>query len=129
MAARNFLPRSIAYEKQIFNDSKGIRLKSAVHLGKKFLAAIFSAIVYSSIWGSTSTQRPHLRPTASLWLPHNLWITTLIYEFRRPDLTRLDPELYDFCPRCDSIGQPAAILASSNNNLQIWEKKEEIEKS
>ena len=27
-------------------DSIGIRLKNAVHLGKKFLAAIFSAIVY-----------------------------------------------------------------------------------
>ena len=28
-------------------DYIGIRLKNAVHLGKKFLAAIFSAIVYS----------------------------------------------------------------------------------
>ena len=27
-------------------DSIGIRLKNAIHLGKKFLAAIFSAIVY-----------------------------------------------------------------------------------
>ena len=27
-------------------DPIGIRLKNAVHLGKKFLAAIFSAIVY-----------------------------------------------------------------------------------
>ena len=31
----------------ILNDSIGIRLKNAVHLGKKFLAAIFSAILYS----------------------------------------------------------------------------------
>ena len=46
MAARNFLPRCIAFELQIFNDSIGIRLKNAVHLGKKFLAAIFSAILY-----------------------------------------------------------------------------------
>ena len=45
MAARNFLPRCIAFELQIFNDCMGIRLKIAVHLGKKFLAAIFSAIV------------------------------------------------------------------------------------
>ena len=34
------------FQLQIFNDSIGIRLKYAVHLGKKFLAAIFSAIVY-----------------------------------------------------------------------------------
>ena len=46
MAARNFLPRFIAFELQIFNDFLGIRLKYAVHLGKKFLAAIFSAIIY-----------------------------------------------------------------------------------
>ena len=47
MAARNFLPRCTAFELQTFNDSIGIRLKNAVHLGKKFLAVIFSAIVYS----------------------------------------------------------------------------------
>ena len=41
-----FLPRCIAFELQIFTDSIGIRLKNAVHLGKKILAAIFSAIVY-----------------------------------------------------------------------------------
>ena len=29
MAARNFLPRCIAFELQIFNDSIGIRLKDA----------------------------------------------------------------------------------------------------
>ena len=46
MAARSFLPRCIAFELQIFNDSIGIRLKNAVHLGKKFLAAILSAILY-----------------------------------------------------------------------------------
>ena len=46
MAARNFLPRCIAFELQIFTDSIGIQLKSAVHLGKKVLAAIFSAILY-----------------------------------------------------------------------------------
>ena len=33
-------------ELQFSNDSIGIRLKSAVHPGKKFLATIFSAIVY-----------------------------------------------------------------------------------
>ena len=46
MAARNFLRRCIAFELQIFDASKGIRSKNAVHLGKKFLAAIFNAIVY-----------------------------------------------------------------------------------
>ena len=46
MAARNFLPRCIAFESRILNDYIGIRLKNAVHLGKKFLAAIFSVIVY-----------------------------------------------------------------------------------
>ena len=51
MAARNFLPRCIAFELRIFNGSIGIRLKNAMHLGKKFLAAIFSVIVYCSlIW-------------------------------------------------------------------------------
>ena len=34
------------FELRIFNDSIGIRLKNAVHLGKKFLAAIFTVIVY-----------------------------------------------------------------------------------
>ena len=52
MAARKFLPRCTAFELQIFNDSIGIRLKNAVHLGKKFLAAIFSAIVYSENQGA-----------------------------------------------------------------------------
>ena len=46
MAARNFLPKCIAFELQSFNDSIGIRSKNAVHLGKKFLATIFSAILY-----------------------------------------------------------------------------------
>ena len=49
MAARNFLPRCTAFELQIFNETIGIRLKNAVHLGKKFLAAIFSAIVYLDV--------------------------------------------------------------------------------
>ena len=35
-----------AFELRILNDSIGIRLKNAVHLGKKFLAAIFSVMVY-----------------------------------------------------------------------------------
>ena len=47
MAGRNFFPRCVAFELQIYFDSIGIRLKSAMHLGKKFLAAIFSVIVYS----------------------------------------------------------------------------------
>ena len=46
MAVRNFLPRCIAFELRILNDSIGMRLKNAVHLGKKFLAAILSVIVY-----------------------------------------------------------------------------------
>ena len=45
----NFLLRCIAFELQIFTDSIGSQLKSAVHLGKKFLAAIFSALAQSSI--------------------------------------------------------------------------------
>ena len=49
MAARIFLPRCIAFELQIFNDSIVVRLKNAVHLGKKFLAAIFSAIIFSAV--------------------------------------------------------------------------------
>ena len=47
MAERNFLSRFIAFELQVFNDSIGIQLKNAVHLGKKFLAIIFSTIIYS----------------------------------------------------------------------------------
>ena len=46
MAARNLLSICIAFEVQMFNDSIGIRLKSALDLGKKYLVAIFSAIVY-----------------------------------------------------------------------------------
>ena len=49
MAAKNFLPRCIAFEVQIFDDSIGIQLKNALHLGKKFLTAIFSAILYCKI--------------------------------------------------------------------------------
>ena len=40
------LPRCIASELCFFNDLIGIRLKNAVHLGKKFLAAVFGIIVY-----------------------------------------------------------------------------------
>ena len=46
MAARKCLPRIIAFESQIFNNSIEIRFKNAVHLGEKFLATIFSAINY-----------------------------------------------------------------------------------
>ena len=70
MAARNFLPRCTALELQIFNDFIGIRLNNAVHLGKKFLAAIFSTIVYSrqklmSLISSTN----HINPGLALY--HN----------------------------------------------------------
>ena len=41
-----FLSRCIAFELRILSDSLGIRLKNAVHLGKKLSTAIFSAIVY-----------------------------------------------------------------------------------
>ena len=37
MAEKNFLPRCIAFELQIFNDSIGMRVKNAVHLGKSSL--------------------------------------------------------------------------------------------
>ena len=48
MELRNFLPRCIVFELRILNDSIGIRSKNVVHLDKKFLAAIFSVIVYCS---------------------------------------------------------------------------------
>ena len=41
------LPRCIAFELRMLNDCMGIRLENAVDLGRKFLAAIFSVIVYS----------------------------------------------------------------------------------
>ena len=40
------LPRCTAFYLQIFTNSIGTRLRNVVHLGKKFLAAIFNAIVY-----------------------------------------------------------------------------------
>ena len=46
MAARNFLPRCTAFYDRIPIKSLRIRNSNALHLGKKFLAAIFSAIVY-----------------------------------------------------------------------------------
>ena len=49
MAAKNFLPRCIAFYNRIPIDSLAIPNSNAMHLGKKFLAAIFSVIVYSSI--------------------------------------------------------------------------------
>ena len=39
------LPRCIAFALGILDDSTGIRLKNAMHLGKRFLTAIFSVIV------------------------------------------------------------------------------------
>ena len=44
MAARNFLPRCTAFFNRIPMESLKICYSNAVHLGKKFLAAIFSAI-------------------------------------------------------------------------------------
>ena len=41
------LPRCVAFDLWIFNDSIGIRSKSATRLGKKFLTDIFSVIIYS----------------------------------------------------------------------------------
>ena len=49
MVARNFLPRCIGLELRIFKYSIGIRLKNAMHLGKEFFAAIFSAVVYYDV--------------------------------------------------------------------------------
>ena len=45
-AGRNFLPRSTAFFDQIPIESLRIRNSYEMHLGKKFLAAIFSVIVY-----------------------------------------------------------------------------------
>ena len=49
MAMRNFLPRSIAFKFQIFNDPIGIQLKNTIYLGKKFPAAFLSVITYSDV--------------------------------------------------------------------------------
>ena len=49
MAARNFLPRCIAFYNRIPIDSLKIHHSNAMHLDKKFLAAIFSVIVYSLV--------------------------------------------------------------------------------
>ena len=38
--------RCIGLELRIFNDSAGPRLENALHIGKKFLAAIFGRTVY-----------------------------------------------------------------------------------
>ena len=46
MVATNFLQTCTAFELGIVNESIGVRSQKAVHLGKKFLAAIFSVIVY-----------------------------------------------------------------------------------
>ena len=46
MAARNFLPRCTAFFNRILIESLKICYSNALHLGKKFLAAIFSAILY-----------------------------------------------------------------------------------
>ena len=45
MAARNFLPRCIAFFNWIPIELLRIRTSNTMHLGKKFLAAIFSVIV------------------------------------------------------------------------------------
>ena len=47
---KEFLSRCTVFYLQIPNNSVGIRLKNAMHLGRKFLAAIFSAIVFSSFF-------------------------------------------------------------------------------
>ena len=41
-----FLPRCTAFELRTFGDFIRIRLKNTMHLGKRFLATIFSTIVY-----------------------------------------------------------------------------------
>lgn len=46
MAAKNFLPSCMAFQLRIFCDFIEVQLKSAMVLGLKFLAAIFSIIVY-----------------------------------------------------------------------------------
>ena len=46
MAVRKFLPRCTAFFNRIPVEPVRIRNLNAMHLGKKFLAAIFSVIVY-----------------------------------------------------------------------------------
>ena len=48
MAVKEFLARCIAFYNRIPIDSLNIPNSKAMHLGKNFLAAIFSVIVYSS---------------------------------------------------------------------------------
>ena len=69
MVAMNSLPICIALELQIFNDSIGIRLKNAVHLGKKSFAAIFIAIVY---WIYVAPQKPLTWRTCFLGSPEQM---------------------------------------------------------
>ena len=53
MAARKFLPRCIAFYNRISIDSLKISNSSAMHLGNKFLAVIFSVIVYCNFFSSS----------------------------------------------------------------------------
>ena len=69
---KEFFPRYTAFELQIFNDSIGIRLKNALHLGKKFLAAIFSTILYySNQMSGTKCHHEILQQCAISYLPGN----------------------------------------------------------
>ena len=77
--ARNFLPRGFAFELQNFNDSMGIRLKTAVHLGKKFLAAIFSAIVNRNAPYANTAKRALVCPTIIGYL---LFLVELLISMR-----------------------------------------------
>ena len=54
MATRNFFPRCTAFFNRIPIELLKICNLKAMHLGKKFLAAIFSAILYSS-WTTICT--------------------------------------------------------------------------
>ena len=47
MAVRNFLPRCLAFFNRIPTESLKICHLNAMHLGKKFLATIFSVILYA----------------------------------------------------------------------------------
>ena len=56
ISAKKCLPRCTAFFERISIESLKIRNTNAMHLGKKFLDAIFSAIVYSPF--SCSTKEP-----------------------------------------------------------------------
>ena len=55
--------RCIAFSMRIFDDSIGIQLQNAMHLGKKYLGAIFSVIICFGVFLSSDTIDKHSMAT------------------------------------------------------------------